>query len=79
MTGKREKEKQRGARNGNENFLSRGANRTRGFPRCEISRERRDKEGDRSSGERCDEGDEERRRKEKDDGKRKDRGREERR
>lgn len=32
------------ARNGNKNFLPRGVNRTRGFPRYEIRRRPRDKE-----------------------------------
>lgn len=37
-------EKRAVARNGNKNFLPRGANRTRGFPRCEIRRRPGDKE-----------------------------------
>lgn len=51
----REKEREREARctrTGNENFLSRGANRTRGFPRFEIRHKHRgDKE--RPQRERC--------------------------
>lgn len=67
-------EKRAAARNGNKNFLPRGANRTRGFPRCEIRRRPGDKERPRGEMWRGNE-EKKKRRREKDDGKRKDGGR----